>query len=63
MTREMVGMWGKKMGVKGMTLRAEKQNPGFTCTLTFLNKIHTNFSFQIDGIKTHFHAHASFSKK
>ena len=45
---------GEKMGVKGMTLRAAKQNPISTCTLTFLKQIYMNFSFQLDGIKTHF---------
>ena len=38
-------------GVKGITLRVEKQNPISTC---ILKQIYMNFSFQLDGIKTHF---------
>ena len=41
-------------GVKWITSRAAKQNPISTCILTFLKQIYMNFSFQLDGIKTHF---------
>ena len=41
-------------GVKGITLRASKQNPISICILTFLKQIYMNFSFQLDGIKIHF---------
>ena len=42
-------MWGK-MGVKRDDLEQQKQNPSLTCTLTFVSKIHMNFSFQNDDI-------------
>jgi len=41
---------GEKMGVKRDDLEQQIQNPSFTCTLTFLSKIHMNLPFQIDGI-------------
>jgi len=50
MTREVIIGCGEKMGVKRDDLGQQVQNRSFTCTLTFLSKIHMNFPFQIDGL-------------
>ena len=50
MAREMVMGGGEKMRVKRDDLEQQNQNPSLTCTLTFVSKIHMNFSFQNDDI-------------